>query len=246
MRVKRQRPSTQADRQRAAELRKIMNGSRSSKAEVTAAREEYDRLCPSILPGAPPVALLSSRARQRETPSQPPPSKQSIPSPVTATPDPLQALLDKCLSPETLESIAIEGRARSREKAENASPLERAQTLLAELPEHALNKLARAVADWLRSEDKSRPKENYDHRLFWILNGWLSRQSYNRSDVHGSTETVAAAVDDVYRLLAERDAADAGWFVRRWEKDNPAPVQPFLPKTGDQLVDLAEKYGLKK
>jgi len=37
-------------------------------------------------------------------------------------------------------------------------------------------------------------------------------------------QTVSDAVNDVYRLLAERDSADPGWFVRRAEKLLDAPA----------------------
>jgi len=100
-------------------------------------------------------------------------------------------------------------------KAKSAPDSERAAVLLTEFPDHTLNKLAEEMAAWLWQEDRSRPKPDAKQIAQWTVKSWLERRPWNSHDLRGNVETVANAVADVFRLLAEKDAAEPGWFVRR-------------------------------
>lgn len=56
---------------------------------------------------------------------------------------------------------------------------------------------------------------------------------------------------DVSRMLPgvetpKLDAAVPDAVLQELKKQDDPKLKPFLPETGNQLVDLAEKYGLKK
>jgi hypothetical protein len=133
------------------------------------------------------------------------------------------------------------GRERAIERAKNATPAEKAVSILADLPNNPLNKLAAEVAHWLWSEDKSNPKAPAATLAANCVRHWLSDEPWNRSDVRGSRATVDAAVADALRLVAERDAADPSWFVRRAEK--PLDTQPTLtkPTAAHESLQTAER-----
>jgi hypothetical protein len=52
---------------------------------------------------------------------------------------------------------------------------------------------------------------------------WMSDAPWNRHDVRGSRTTVDSAVAKAPKLVADLDAADPDWFVRRTEKLLNAP-----------------------
>jgi len=206
-RARRIKPSTREGRKRQAELGRVISNPRTLKTDREAATRELDALAPlenfgspSLTPPAPPTqdwkeALIDRVEARREG-----------------------TVFDKGSLEEALARLAVEDRARAIRNAENATPLEKAQTLICELPDHPLNKLARELAAYLWREDQSNPKPNIEQMVRWTVKGWLARQPYNRSDVRGDVQTVSDAVDDLYRLLSERDIAEPGWFVRRAEK----------------------------
>jgi hypothetical protein len=123
-------------------------------------------------------------------------------------------------------------------KAESATPAEKAAALLLELSEHPLRKLAQELEQYIWNEDRSNPKPSVNTLTERRVRHWLSRAPYNLHDIRGSKETVANAVADVYRLVAERDAAEPSWFVRRAERllDAP-PAPPVIPSQPIQTED---------
>ncbi|HWY53011.1 MAG TPA: hypothetical protein VNZ03_01005 [Terriglobales bacterium] len=125
-------------------------------------------------------------------------------------------------------------------RAQNAPDSERAAALLTEYPEHPLNKLAAELARYIWQEDKSSLKPDVEQMAIWKVQGWLEKRPYNRHDIRGSVETVAAAVDDAFRLLAEKDAAKPDWFVRRAEKLFDAEgLEPTRTPAAEPAIDLA-------
>jgi hypothetical protein len=80
-------------------------------------------------------------------------------------------------------SKIVPDRASAREaairRAEATPDHERAAVLLAELPNHPLNVLAKEVADWLWREDWSMPKPSEKMMASWTLKGWLEREPWN-------------------------------------------------------------------
>ena len=67
----------------------------------------------------------------------------------------------------------------------------------------------------------------------------LGQQALNNlHDIRGNTETVANAIADVCRRVAERDASEPSWFVRRAERllDAP-PTPPVIPSQPIQTED---------
>jgi hypothetical protein len=103
-------------------------------------------------------------------------------------------------------------------QAKNAPPAEGAFALLEEFPEHPLRKLAAEVSMWVWQQDMSRPRPDLEQMVGWKIISWLKREPHNRHDAHGNAETVSNAVDDVYKLLSEREAADPDWFACRAER----------------------------
>jgi len=215
-RARRLKPSTREGRKRQAELGRVISNPRTLKTDREAALRELDALAPlenfgspSLTPPARPTkdwkeALIDRvEARRAEGP-----------------------VSDKGSLEEALAQLAVEDRARAIRKAENAPANEKAEAILAELPDHPLNKLARELAHYLWEQDLSNPKPPAEVGAKSHSYGWLARQPYNRHDVRGNTETVSNAVADVYRLLAERDTADPSWFVRRAKKLLEAPALP--------------------
>jgi hypothetical protein len=155
-------------------------------------------------------------------------SEKSIPS--AGTPAGLEAFLYKI----------VPDRGAALRRAQNAPDSERAAALLSELPEHPLNKLADELALYIWQEDKSRPKPDAKQIASWTVKGWLEKRSYNRADLRGDVESVANAVAGAFQLLAERDAAAPGWFVKRAEKlFDDAGLDPAKPPAAEPSVDLA-------
>jgi hypothetical protein len=115
------------------------------------------------------------------------------------------------------------GRQRAIERAETATLAEKAVAILADLPNHPLNRLAAEVAHWLWSEDRSNPKAPAATLAAQYIRHWLSDEPWNRHDVRGSRLTVDAAVANAFRLVAEQEATEPGWFVRRAETLFDAP-----------------------
>src|SRR5437762_1085067 len=213
-RIRRMRPSTEEDRKLASELLRTLKSDRTSKAERAAAQAKYDLLCPPVGSGSPNEIRVSKpgtkdllnlcdrvEARRADGPVS---EKRSV--------------------EEALARLAVEDRARAIRRAENATPLEKAQTLISEMPGHPLQKLARETAEWLWREDLSNPKPDVDALTAHRVRHWLSDAPYNRHDVRSNRETVDAAVADVYRLVAMRDEAQPGWYVRLAEKRWDAPA----------------------
>jgi hypothetical protein len=117
-------------------------------------------------------------------------------------------------------------RQRVLEKAALATPAEKAASLLLGLPEHPLNKLARELAHYLWTEDRSNPKPPAATLATEFVRHWLSDEPWNRHDLRGSRATVDEAVANALKLVAERDAAQPDWFTRRTEHLLNAPPRP--------------------
>ena len=227
-RVRRVKPSTREGRRRAAELQYIIRRARSSKAEREEARKELNAIAPvegsgfvgvpigAMGPKPDTVALLSLCDRVD--------AKRGGSSSPAEGPAGLEAFLATMYSPEQVAA----DRERVVRRAQNASAGERALALLSE-PEHAghkLNVLAKEIAQWLWTEDRAVPRP--EPAPEGIVAGWLRREPYNRWDLRG--QPVVTVVDDVFRLLAARDAAEPGWFVRRAERLFDAPEVPAKPE----------------
>jgi hypothetical protein len=135
-----------------------------------------------------------------------------------------------------LARLAIEDRAKAIRKAANATPAEKAEVILSELPNHPLNKLAAEVVQWLLNEDRSNPKPPATTLAANYVRHWLSDEPWNRWDARGSRVTVDAAVGDALRLVAERDVAEPNWFVRRAEKILDAPPAIAKPIVSSQAT----------
>src|SRR5438132_7734394 len=214
-RIKRVRPSTGEDRKRASELRGIIASSRSSKADKEAAEHELDTVAPR----------LTKRAAKE-------PSRFGSPNGIKVSRPDTKDLLNLCdrvearraepLSQESvfasLAVMAAEDRVKALRKAESATPQQKAEAIIAELPDHPLQKLARESAHYVWEADLSRPKPDLEQMIRWRVRHWLSDAPYNRVDVRSSRVSVDSAVADIYRLVAERDTAEPGWFVRLTEK----------------------------
>jgi|HubBroStandDraft_2_1064218.scaffolds.fasta_scaffold27805_1 hypothetical protein len=237
---RRKKPSTVEGRRRTVELGKIISSPRTCKADRLEALRELDMIAP--LPGgttAPPQSILS------ELPPTKPSNAdlQDLCTRVETGRKSEGSLSEKSIlvaeGPTNLEAFLchmVPDREGVLRRARNASNVERAAVLLEELPEHPLCKLAQEMAAWMWQEDKSRPKPDASQIALWTVRGWLTKQSYNKSDIRGNVETVAKEVEDAYRLLAERDAAEPDWYVRRAEKffDATAPMaKPELPVVSD-------------
>jgi hypothetical protein len=138
---------------------------------------------------------------------------------------------------------AVSSRERAIRKATNATLQEKAEVILAELPAHPLNKLARELAEYLWSEDRSNPKPSIGTLTAQYARHWLSRAPY---DIRGNKEMLANAVADVYRLVAERDAAEPGWFVRRAERLLDAPPTPTIPIVPPEPIQTWEPVELNR
>jgi len=147
------------------------------------------------------------------------------------------------------------GRQRAIKRAKTATPAEKAVAILADVPNHPLNRLAAEVAHWLWSEDKSNPKPPAATLAAQYVRHWLSDEPWNRHDVRGSRLTVDAAVANAFRLVAEQEAMEPGWFVRRAEtfawldKHYTENVNGYLftnSKGKPYLSDNVVKYGVHR
>jgi hypothetical protein len=71
---------------------------------------------------------------------------------------------------------------------------------------------------------------------------WLSDAPYNRHDLRGSRSTVDAAVASALKLVADLDAADPDWFVRRTERLFDAPPSALTkPTAAHESLQTAER-----
>jgi len=70
---------------------------------------------------------------------------------------------------------------------------------------------------------------------------WLSDAPYNRHDFHGNRSTVDEAVAGALKLVAEKEAADPHWFVKRAEAayDAPPIVRTEKPNVSLKLTSRA-------
>jgi hypothetical protein len=227
---RRKKPSTIEGRRRAVELGKIISSPRTIKADRQAALRELDTIAP--LPGGSPVVPMEPKPSNADL--------QDLCTRVEAARKSERSLSEKSIpvteGPTSLEAFLchmVPDREGVLRRARNASNVERAAVLLEELPEHPLCKLAQEMAAWMWQEDKSRPKPEASQIALWTVRGWLAKQPYNRADIRGNVETVAKAVEDAYSLLAERDAAEGEWFVRRAEELFDATKQ-------EQVEDVPE------
>jgi hypothetical protein len=121
-------------------------------------------------------------------------------------------------------------RQRTVERATKATPAEKAEAILSELPSHRLNKLAAELEQWLLNEDRSSPKPPVERMAASRVKHWLSDAPYNRHNLRGNRITVDEAVADALKLVAERDAAEPDWFVRRAERLLDAPPTVAKPE----------------
>jgi hypothetical protein len=228
-------PPGRAEREEYRALRRELKNSRTLKARRLEIETRLDEIAatslsasgtPSGLPPAKPTTkdLLALCDRVDDAKRRGSLSEKSIP--LAGTTAGLEAFLAK----------VVPDRGAALRRAQNAPDSERAAALLTEYPAHPLNKLAAELARYIWQEDKSSPKPDVEQMVLWKVQGWLEKRPYNRADIHGNVETVANAVADVYRLLAERDAEDPIWFVRRAEKlFDTAGLDPAKPLA----VDLA-------
>jgi len=210
-----QEPSDREGRDEYRELRRELKLSRTSKARRAEIEARLDEISPT---GGTKEPSLEKRE----------------PKPTTADNLALCARVEAARkTAEVSWPVFVPDAAAYRERAllkvAKATPAEKAAAILSDLPEHPLNKLARELAHWLWNEDRSNPKPPLETLTEQRVRHWLSRAPYNLHDIRGNKETVANAVNDALRLVAERDAAEPGWFVRRAEKLLDAPSAPSKP-----------------
>jgi hypothetical protein len=234
-------PPGRAEREEYRQLRRELKNSRTLKARRLEIEARLDEIA-----AAEPESILS------ELPPPKPTTKDLLA--LCARVDDAKrkgSLPEKSILP--LEGVRVDvdafvlkmtghDREGATRRAQNATEAERAGALLTELPEHPLNKLAAELALYIWQEDKSSRKPDAKQIALWTVQGWLEKRLYNRHDIRGSVATVANAVTDVYRLLAERDAEDPIWFVRRAEKlFDDAGLDPAKPPAAVPVpaVDLA-------
>jgi hypothetical protein len=73
---------------------------------------------------------------------------------------------------------------------------------------------------------------------------WPSDAQYNRTDIRGSRSTVDEAVADALKLVAERDAADPSWFVKRTERLLDAP--PIARTEKPNVNEVQSRAGIEQ
>jgi hypothetical protein len=134
------------------------------------------------------------------------------------------------LPPASLSALAAADRIRTVERARNASSAAKAAALLDELSDHPLNKLAHELEQFLWNEDRSFPRPDFELQVKQRVRHWLSDAKYNHHDIRGNRTSVDEAATDALKLVAEKDAAEPGWYFRRVEMayDSP-PVQAANP-----------------
>jgi hypothetical protein len=161
---KRERPRTKAERARFAQINTRLNRTKLTDEERAVLEAERDRLAP--------VRSNGSLSKNRES------------KPCTA--DNL-ALVERVEAARKTAAVlaapfvhdAVSNRERVIRKATNATSQEKAEVILAELPAHPLNKLARELAEYLWSEDRSNPKPSIGTLTAQYARHWLSRAPYN-------------------------------------------------------------------
>jgi hypothetical protein len=238
-RGRRFKPRTREGRKRAAELGRIISSPRTLKADREAALRELDSIAPvlgslSRTEGPKPTGEDLERLIERVQAKQA--SGSSLPNGSPSGKSILSAEEIRAKVEAWTHQLVPYARENALRKAKSAPDSERAEALLAEFPRHPLCKLADELARYIWEQDLSRPRPDMEQIARGIARCWLKREPYNRADIHGNVETVANAVADVYRLLAERDAEDPIWFVRRAEKlFDTAGLDPAKPLA----VDLA-------
>jgi hypothetical protein len=209
-RPRRQRPKSKQDRSRLCEVNRLLNTRGLTDERRAELEAERDLLSPMLQPPTrEDLERLIERVEAKQASGSSLPGGSSASKSLLWTEEKMEA---------AMQQLLVYDRENALRKARSASDAARVAALLSELPNHPLNLLAREVGDWLWREDKSYPKPAVTQTGTWKVHGWLKREPYNRADVHGNVATVANAVDDAYRLLAERDAEDPLWFVRRAEK----------------------------
>jgi hypothetical protein len=254
---RRQRPKSKQDRSRLCEVNRQLNGRGLTDDRRAELEAERDRLSPVLQPPTrEDLERLIERVEAKQASGSLSGSSSAGESASdSGTPVSSQYKLSagspserSILSAEEIRAkveawtqrIVPCARENALRKAKSAPDSERAAILLTEFPEHPLNKLADELAAYLWQADLSRPRPDVQQIARGIIRGWLKREPFNRHDLRGQVETVANAVADVYRLLAERDAAEPDWFVRRAEKlFNAAGLDPAKPPAVEPAVDLA-------
>lgn len=262
-RGRRIKPRTREGRKRAAELGRIISSPRTLKADREAALRELDSIAPVLgslsgtedsKPTREDLERLIERVEAKQASGSlsgsslagehisesgtPVPTKPQVGSPSERSI--LSAEEIRAKVEAWTHQLVPYARENALRKAKSAPDSERAAAILTEYPEHPLNKLGVELARYLWQEDKSSRKPDVEQMALWKVQGWLEKRPYNGHDIRGNVETVAAAVADVFRLLAEKDAAEPDWFVKRAEKlfDAPSP-EPTGTLAAEPAVDIA-------
>lgn len=202
-RVRRVKPSTLAGRKRQAELGQIISSPRTSKEDRAAALEELNLLAPIV--GTP-----SDFEDSFPTVSNPNPRRPNSES--------LDAFWKRMTSPEVQLQMHELDKSIAIEKAKNASPVERAAYLLKSLPDHALNVMAREVRNIIRQDESKRGNPqtvSIETEMGWTIEHWLGPNAMKYNSPRGET---LKAIANIYQLLAAKDAAEPGWYVKAAEQ----------------------------
>jgi len=225
---KRQRPKTKLDRARLCQINTLLNNSRTPDAQRAELEAERDLLAP-VVPF--PIGSLLGNEDSK---------------PTTADNLALCARVEvarktAAVSSPVFMSDPAGHRERARLKAANATPAEKAAALLADLPDHPLNKLARELAQYIWNEDRSNPRPSVSAMAAGWVQHWLSDALYNRHDLRGNRTTVDAALSNALKLVGDLDSADPNWYVRRAEK--LLNTQPALtkPPAAHEALQTAER-----
>ena len=202
-RVRRVKPSTLAGRKRQAELGKIISSPRTSKEDRAAALEELNLLAPIV--GTP-----SDFEDSFPTVSNPNPRRPNTNS--------LDAFWKRMTSPEVQLQMHALDKQIAVDKAKNATDAERAAYLLKGLPDHPLNFMAREVRNIIRQDESRRGNPQtvpIETEMGWTIDHWLGPNAGKYNSPRGDT---LKAIANVYELLAAKDAAEPGWYVKLAEQ----------------------------
>ena len=209
-RVRRTKPSTLAGRKRQAELGQIISSPRTPKEERAAALEELNLLAPIV---GTPIEIEDSFP----TVSNPNPRRPNTES--------LDAFWKRMTSPEVQVQMHELDKSIAIEKAKNSTPIERAVYLLKSLPDHPLNLMAREARNEIRQDESRRGNPQtvpIETEMRWTLEHWLGPNAMKYNSPRGETRK---AIANIYQLLAAKDAAEPGWYVKAAEQRFAKPPQ---------------------
>jgi hypothetical protein len=163
-----QEPSDRVARDEYRALRRELKLSRTSKARRTEIENRLDEISPIVGTKEPSLEKRELKPTTRDL--------LALCDRVEAAREtaPVSSSVEADINAWLTRQLGITNHTRAIQEAASATPAEKAEAILSELPEHPLNKLARELEQYLWNEDMSLPKPDFERQVQMRVRHWLS------------------------------------------------------------------------